>query len=122
MRQQHIDRGVSFLSSELCVMNAEDAAEHIFFVSARETLDQCDVANRSPGRVPRDGWKARVDEFYNFERKFEVKHTFIFVMSFADHPRSGMVYNFSAVCMYVCLYVCIYVCCLLYTSPSPRDS
>ena len=81
MRQQHIERGVSFLSSELCVMSAEEAAEHIFFVSARETLDQCDVANRSPGRTPRDGWQARVDEFYNFERKFEVKHVQLFVMT-----------------------------------------
>ena len=24
--------------------------------------------------------------------------------------------------MYVCTYVCMYVCCLLYTSPSPRDT
>ena len=65
---------MSFLSSELCVMCPEEAAEHIFFVSARETLDQCDVANRSPGRAPRDGWQDRVLEFSNFERKFEVKH------------------------------------------------
>jgi len=54
-------------------MSPEDAAEHIFFVSARETLDQCDAAYRSPGRAPRDGWQARVQEFANFERKFEVK-------------------------------------------------
>jgi len=65
---------MSFLSSELCVLCPEEAAEHIFFVSARETLDQCDIANVSPGRSPRDGWQARVQEFANFERKFEVKH------------------------------------------------
>ena len=56
-------------------MSPEEAAEHIFFVSARETLDQCDIANRSPGRSPRDGWQTRVHEFADFERKFEVKHT-----------------------------------------------
>jgi len=53
-------------------MSPEEADEHIFFVSARETLDQCDVVNRSPGRSPRDGWQARVQEFANFECKFEV--------------------------------------------------
>jgi len=73
VRQQHVERGVSFLSSELCVVCPEEAAEHIFFVSARETLDQCDMANMSPGRSPRDGWQARVREFADFERKFEVK-------------------------------------------------
>ena len=55
-------------------MCPEEAAEHIFFVSARETLDKCDMANMSPGRAPRDGWQARVREFDNFERKFEVKY------------------------------------------------
>jgi len=58
-------------------MRPDEAAEHIFFVSARETLDQCDVANRSPGRAPRDGWQARVHEFANFEHKFEVKLSLI---------------------------------------------
>ena len=54
-------------------MSPQDAAQHIFFISARETLDQCDIANRSPGRaVPGDGWQSRVQEFANFERKFEV--------------------------------------------------
>ena len=28
----------------------------------------------------------------------------------------------TCVCVCVCVYVCVCVCCLLYTSPSPRDS
>jgi len=28
-------------------------------------------------------------------------------MRITDHPRSGMVYNFSRVCMHVCVYVCL---------------
>jgi len=59
-------------------MSPEEAAQHIFFVSARETLDQCDIANRSPGRVTRDGWQARVEEFYKFEHKFEVGNVTVF--------------------------------------------
>jgi len=74
---------VSFLSTELSVMSPEEAAERIFFVSARETLDQCDVANRSPGRGPRDGWQSRVHEFTNFECKFEVVDLLIFCHIFS---------------------------------------
>jgi len=62
-------------------MCPEEAADHILFVSARETLDQCDMANMSPGRSPRDGWQARVQEFNNFERKFEVKYNAQFLSS-----------------------------------------
>jgi len=37
-------------------------------------------------------------------------HFYRTVYFLIDHPRSGVVYNFGPVCLYVCMYVRMYVC------------
>lgn len=72
MRQQHLERAVSFLCNELSVLSTYEAEERVFFVSALETLDSSLSGPQTPGKVHLDGWQSRLTEFGKFEHKFGV--------------------------------------------------
>ncbi|XP_063231897.1 transmembrane GTPase Marf [Bacillus rossius redtenbacheri] len=74
VRQQHTERAADFLVKELKVCNQREAAERIFFVSAKEALQARLQEQR--GLPPHtgalaDGFPNRYFEFEDFERKFE---------------------------------------------------
>ncbi|TMS32393.1 hypothetical protein L596_000238 [Steinernema carpocapsae] len=72
VRQQHLTRFRQFLVDELKVCSFAEAAERIFFVSAREMLD---ARLKEKGVIERayqmDGHAKRQQEFLNFETQFE---------------------------------------------------
>ena len=74
VKKQHEDRAIDFLVNELDIYTEEEAADRVFFISAKEMLQL--RINRSKG-VPEnpdrmmDGYKVRQLEFEEFERNFE---------------------------------------------------
>ncbi|CAL1535500.1 unnamed protein product [Lymnaea stagnalis] len=75
VKQQHIDRNTEFLSEELNVTDKKSAKDRLFFVSAREALASrlnCDKGIATPERVLLPGFQARLFEFANFEKEFEL--------------------------------------------------
>ncbi|XP_034104223.1 transmembrane GTPase Marf isoform X1 [Drosophila albomicans] len=74
VKSQHTERCIDFLTKELKVSNEKEAAERVFFVSARETLQA--RIEESKGNPPHlgaiaEGFQIRYFEFQDFERKFE---------------------------------------------------
>lgn len=69
VKNQHIDRSVSFLSEELKLSTPEEAKQKTFFVSARETLQA--RTNEIQGGSLREGHEDRSREFNSFESRFE---------------------------------------------------
>ncbi|MBN3273069.1 MFN2 protein, partial [Polyodon spathula] len=75
VRRQHMDRCTSFLVDELKVVDRAQASDRIFFVSAKEVLQaRIQKAQGMPeaGGALAEGFQARMFEFQNFERRFEV--------------------------------------------------
>ncbi|KAH9499383.1 Mitofusin-2 [Bulinus truncatus] len=75
VKQQHIDRNTEFLADELNVTDKRSAKDRVFFVSAREALASrlnCDKGIATPERILLPGFQARLFEFANFEKEFEV--------------------------------------------------
>ncbi|XP_062505571.1 mitofusin-1-like [Corticium candelabrum] len=68
VREQHLQRGKDFLCKELKVVDPQQAGDRVFFVSAKEALEE---RTKGPGSVKADGFKGRLAEFESFERKFE---------------------------------------------------
>jgi mitofusin len=56
------------LANELKVVDQRQAGDRVFFVSAKEALEE---RTKGPGSVKADGFKGRLAEFESFERKFE---------------------------------------------------
>ncbi|KAM4729012.1 mitofusin-1 isoform 2-T2 [Anableps anableps] len=74
VRKQHLDRCVRFLSEELRVVRADQAAGRIFFISAKEVLSsRTQRAQGMPetGGALAEGFQDRLREFQQFERTFE---------------------------------------------------
>ncbi|PNJ68960.1 MFN1 isoform 7, partial [Pongo abelii] len=74
VRRQHMERCLHFLVEELKVVNALEAQNRIFFVSAKEVLSaRKQKAQGMPesGGVLAEGFQARLQEFQNFEQIFE---------------------------------------------------
>ncbi|XP_078481131.1 mitofusin-2 [Ciona intestinalis] len=74
VRQQHLERGISFLADELKVISKSQAKDRVFFVSAKETLQS--RMPKTPGKADSpvymaDGHQVRLMEFARFEREFE---------------------------------------------------
>ncbi|KAF7994553.1 hypothetical protein HCN44_004025 [Aphidius gifuensis] len=74
VREQHQQRAVEFLSMEMKVYPDGEAAERIFFISAKETLqarmqEQCGQPAHNGALA--EGFQNRYFEFQDFERKFE---------------------------------------------------
>ncbi|XP_061401900.1 transmembrane GTPase Marf isoform X1 [Musca vetustissima] len=74
VRSQHTERCIDFLTKELKVTNEKEAAERVFFVSAREALqariEEAKGNSPSQGAIA-EGFHTRYFEFQDFERKFE---------------------------------------------------
>nr|5GOE_A Chain A, Mitofusin-1 [Homo sapiens]5GOF_A Chain A, Mitofusin-1 [Homo sapiens]5GOM_A Chain A, Mitofusin-1 [Homo sapiens]5GOM_B Chain B, Mitofusin-1 [Homo sapiens] len=74
VRRQHMERCLHFLVEELKVVNALEAQNRIFFVSAKEVLSaRKQKAQGMPesGVALAEGFHARLQEFQNFEQIFE---------------------------------------------------
>lgn len=74
VRRQHMDRCTDFLVDELGVVDRAQAADRIFFVSAKEVLQaRVQKAQGMPetGGALAEGFQGRMFEFQNFERRFE---------------------------------------------------
>ncbi|XP_021790346.2 mitofusin-1 isoform X5 [Papio anubis] len=74
VRRQHMERCLHFLVEELKVVNALEAQNRIFFVSAKEVLSaRKQKAQGMPesGGALAEGFQARLQEFQNFEQIFE---------------------------------------------------
>uniref|UniRef100_A0A0X3PID4 Dynamin-type G domain-containing protein n=1 Tax=Schistocephalus solidus TaxID=70667 RepID=A0A0X3PID4_SCHSO len=86
VKEQHLQRCVSFLADELKVCGRDEAMERVFFVSAREVLTVRAKSSSNctpPGAAPNiglpsaggyplaEGWQARLLEFSTFEKVFE---------------------------------------------------
>lgn len=74
VRGQHSERAVDFLVKELKVCSQKEAAERIFFVSAKEVLQaRLQEAKGLPvhSGALAEGFPNRYFEFQDFERKFE---------------------------------------------------
>ncbi|XP_063074908.1 mitofusin-1 [Engraulis encrasicolus] len=74
VRRQHMERCVSFLMDELRVVDAQQAPNRIFFVSAKEVLNsRMHRAQGMPetGGALAEGFQERLKEFQSFERTFE---------------------------------------------------
>ncbi|XP_026849120.1 transmembrane GTPase Marf isoform X2 [Drosophila persimilis] len=74
VKSQHTERCIDFLTKELKVSNEREAAERVFFVSARETLQaRIEEAKGNPPHMGAiaEGFQIRYFEFQDFERKFE---------------------------------------------------
>ncbi|KAI9582828.1 hypothetical protein GQX74_012045 [Glossina fuscipes] len=74
VKSQHTERCVEFLSKELKITNEAEAAQRVFFVSAREVLQG--RAEEAKGNSPSlgaiaEGFQMRYFEFQDFEREFE---------------------------------------------------
>ncbi|XP_052759723.1 mitofusin-1-like isoform X2 [Mya arenaria] len=73
VKQQHLERNLQFLCSELNVMDKQEGEERVFFVSSREALDSRLKKQRIP--MPTDihqkGYLERQITFAKFERVFE---------------------------------------------------
>ncbi|TMW41567.1 hypothetical protein DOY81_013353, partial [Sarcophaga bullata] len=71
---QHTERCIDFLTKELKITNEKEAAERVFFVSAREALQARieEAKGNSPSQgALAEGFQMRYFEFQDFERKFE---------------------------------------------------
>lgn len=71
---QHTERCIDFLTKELKITNEKEAAERVFFVSAREALQARieEAKGNSPSQgALAEGFQIRYFEFQDFERKFE---------------------------------------------------
>ncbi|XP_030678710.1 mitofusin-1-like [Nomascus leucogenys] len=74
VRTQHMERCLHFLVEELKVVNALEAQNRIFFVSAKEVLSarmQKAMGLPESGGALAAGFQARLQEFQNFEQIFE---------------------------------------------------
>uniref|UniRef100_A0A8D0LAA0 Mitofusin 1 n=1 Tax=Sphenodon punctatus TaxID=8508 RepID=A0A8D0LAA0_SPHPU len=74
VRRQHMERCLTFLVDELKVVDASEAQNRIFFVSAKEVLSaRKQRAQGMPegGAALGDGFQTRFQEFQNFEQIFE---------------------------------------------------
>nr|XP_054748026.1 mitofusin-2-like [Lytechinus pictus] len=74
VKRQHLERDIKFLVEELKVVTEAQAKDRVFFVSAKEALNsRIPKTMSTPDANPIiEGYQARLFEFENFERKFEV--------------------------------------------------
>ncbi|CAG5135523.1 unnamed protein product, partial [Candidula unifasciata] len=97
VKQQHIDRNTAFLADELKVTDRKAAKDRVFFVSAREALASrlsCDKGIATPERVLLPGFQARLFEFANFEKEFEmcISHSAV-KTKFEQHTKRAHLIN-----------------------------
>ncbi|XP_074655522.1 mitofusin-2-like isoform X2 [Tubulanus polymorphus] len=93
VKSQHEERNLAFLADELGVIDRKNAADRVFFVSARETLISRlhqDQGTPTPLGALAEGFQIRLFEFANFERQFEecISHTAV-KTKFEKHSDRG---------------------------------
>ncbi|KAF2356223.1 Dynamin superfamily [Trinorchestia longiramus] len=92
VRQQHMERAVGFLCNELKVVEPQHAEKRVFFVSAKEVLQQrlADSGRQAPATGLPEGFSSRMFEFEDFERRFEecISKTAV-VTKFDQHAQRG---------------------------------
>lgn len=75
VKNQHLQRNISFLVDELKCVDRAQAEDRVFFVSAKETLmtrmQKHQGMPQEGGAIHVEGFPARQLEFENFEQKFE---------------------------------------------------
>lgn len=75
VKNQHLQRNISFLVDELKCVDQAQAEDRVFFVSSKETLmtrmQKHKGMPQEGGAIHVEGFQARQMEFENFERKFE---------------------------------------------------
>lgn len=75
VKNQHLQRNISFLVDELKCVDQAQAEDRVFFVSSKETLTTRMQKHKGMpqegGAIHVEGFQARQMEFENFERKFE---------------------------------------------------
>ncbi|XP_071519282.1 transmembrane GTPase Marf isoform X1 [Panulirus ornatus] len=93
VQKQHLERTLSFLVDELKVVQGPQAEQRVFFVSAKEALQQ--RLNEAKGRPNNtsefpEGFTSRYFEFQDFERKFEecISKTAV-ITKFEQHTQRG---------------------------------
>lgn len=77
-----MERCIEFLADELKVIQAHEAENRVFFVSAREVLVSRvnqDKGTPTPSGSMLDGFQSRLFEFASFEHKFEVNCDSIYI-------------------------------------------
>lgn len=94
VRQQHLERNVSFLAKELGVMEPHEAGDRVFFVSALETLQTALAGGQSSASVGNllEGFQTRLLEFSKFEMTFQecISKTALQV-KFAQHSMNAKI-------------------------------
>ncbi|XP_018023964.1 transmembrane GTPase Marf isoform X2 [Hyalella azteca] len=92
VRQQHMERAVGFLCEELKVVAPQEAEQRVFFVSAKEVLQQrlADSGHQAQVTALPEGFSSRIFEFKDFERRFEecISKTAV-VTKFDQHAQRG---------------------------------
>ena len=72
VKNQHKERAVAFLSSELGVCSKEEALDRIFFISAKEALRiRLQEAKGQPPNIHTEDYFNRYLEYQQFEKKLE---------------------------------------------------
>lgn len=75
VKKQHLVADVNFLSRELAVVDEVTAKDRVFFVSAKEVLQERTRQSKSTveeeGRGLPNGWKIRMMDFEKFEKVFK---------------------------------------------------
>lgn len=76
VKKQHLDADVHFLSHELAVVDENTAKDRVFFVSAKEVLQERTKPGNSvteeEGAGLANGWKVRMMDFERFEKLFKL--------------------------------------------------
>merc|ERR1712013_45807 len=72
VRNQHKERAVAFLTSELGICSVEEAENRIFFISAKEALQtRLKEAKGQPPNIHTEDYFTRYLEYQQFEKKLE---------------------------------------------------
>ena len=72
VKNQHKERAIAFLSSELGVCTKEEALDRIFFISAKEALQiRLQEAKGQPPNIHTEDYFNRYLEYQQFEKKLE---------------------------------------------------
>jgi len=72
VRNQHKERAVAFLTSELGICSIEEAEDRIFFISAKEALQtRLQEAKGQPPNIHTEDYFTRYLEYQQFEKKLE---------------------------------------------------
>ena len=91
VKNQHKERAVNFLATELGVCSKEDALDRIFFISAKEALQiRLQEARGQPPNIHTEDYFNRYLEYQQFEKRLEHSLSSTAVRTkFASHSSRG---------------------------------